>query len=155
MGDRLDFIQELPQELQEDPGDISFLGVAGDYREKGELLKAVVICLRGLSANPSYHQGRLLLARLYFELECLPFALKELELLHQDMPHIDSIGRLLERLSPGASNVADEPSSDSTYEQEAPKDTPERSRPAQQEETLAETDFDFDELDDLEDLEDD
>lgn len=147
-----DFLQTLPQELQEDPGDPAFLDVAQNFKEEGEPLKAVAVCLRGLSANPSFHLGRLLLARLYVELECFPFALDELERIHEDMPHVDSLSRLIERLSPGASEVSED-----TYEgaeeslEEELGTQPERKSSKKEEETLAETDFDFEELDMMDD----
>ncbi len=108
--------------LKEDPGDPLFADLAEELRRGGELIRAMEICLRGLSANPACHKGRLVLARVFYELRYLPFALREIEELCRALPHSRSLQRLREKLSPEVSGAE------------------------QQEETVAEADFDFEDL---------
>lgn len=86
--------------LAEDAGNPLFVEVAARYRAKGELNKALSVCLRGLSANPAMHLGRLLLARVLYELKYYPFAAKEVQQLVLELPELQSLKKLLKALSP-------------------------------------------------------
>ena len=57
----------LTQVLSDDPGDPAFIELADHMRRNDRYEEALLTCLKGLSANPSAHRGRLLLARLFFE----------------------------------------------------------------------------------------
>ena len=93
---------EILQRLNADPGDPLFAQVADSLRRAGKWSDALDIALSGLTANPQCHRGRLILARLFYDRHYYPFAVRELEHLHRAVPENASIGRLLERLSPGS-----------------------------------------------------
>lgn len=96
-------IDEIKARLEEDPGDPVFAELGEAYRIAGDLQEALWICLRGLSSNPDVHQGRLLLARIFYQLEYFPFAVRELRELAVALPENEHIRKLLEGLSPGSS----------------------------------------------------
>ena len=85
-------------------------------------LEAIEVCLKGLSANPSCHRGRLVLARLYFECGYIPFAAREVNILRETLPELASLDRLYKKFYP-----------DSAGDSEG-------------ETTVAETDFEISEL---------
>ncbi|MBN8550138.1 MAG: hypothetical protein J0M12_12545 [Deltaproteobacteria bacterium] len=122
---------ELRQIVKEDPGNPLFAELAEQLRKSGQHAEALDICLSGLSKNPSCHVGRLVLARVFFDRQMFPFAVRELEALRAALPQSKTIAKLLEKLSPGASQnpVSVAPAAPSEAE------------------TFAETDFDFEELD--------
>ena len=76
MASRLD---ELNATFASDPGNPLFAELADMLRQKGEHLKAIEVCLSGLSSNPECAKGRLMLARIYYERSYLPFAIGELK----------------------------------------------------------------------------
>ena len=148
MSTSLPFFHELPRELQDDPGDPKFLECCEHYRDTGDVLKALALCSRGLSANPSHHQARLFLAKIFFELGCVPFATREIDTLIDELPHVDSLRRLRDRIVPSgpdssAMGASEASPSSTTSDQAEPKPVVD--------ETLAEADFDFSELDLMDD----
>lgn len=76
----------------------TFVATAETYRLDGLHQDALVTLLKGLSENPSHDQARLLLARVFFELECIPFALNELRQLCQRYPNNVSLAKLYSSL---------------------------------------------------------
>lgn len=118
--------------LNQDPGNPYFAEVAEDLRKQGQAPQAFRVCFSGLSANPHCHLGRLVLARLFYEQGSLPFALRELKTLAEELPDNKYIAKLLGKLTPG-----------------------EISQPTEQpgESTIAEAEFDFDDIDLLEEEE--
>jgi hypothetical protein len=95
-------MKDVAAVLDRDPGNVLFYDLAVGLSLEGNLLDAIEVCLRGLSVNPGFHKGRLLLSRLYYECGFIPFAVRELELLLQACPHSRAVRRLVERLSPGS-----------------------------------------------------
>lgn len=67
--------------------------------------EALEICFRSLTENQDDYEVRLTLARIFFDLGFMPFAIRELQYLRRALPANDSIKRLLERLSPGSSEL--------------------------------------------------
>ncbi len=120
--------QDLEQILKNEPGDPRFVEFAQQLFVQGQNLRSIEVCLAGLSANPAAHEGRLLLAQIYFSCGYYPFATRELLELHRALPDNQTIVRLLEKLSPGS--TAGSSTQDSS-------------------ETLAESDFDLDVLESL------
>ena len=119
-------LEKSRERLAADPGRPEFAELAEQFRQQGQLREGLDICLRGLSANPSLHKGRLVLARIFYQLGFLPFALREVEELCRALPNSKSLKRLREKLSPEPNREAADQSA---------------------EETVAETDMDFEELD--------
>lgn len=102
-------MKDIAAVLEKDPGNVLFYDLAVGLSIEGNLLDAIEVCLRGLSVNPSFHKGRLLLARLYYDCGFIPFAVRELEFLLGACPNSRSIRRLVERLSPGSQSLKDRP----------------------------------------------
>lgn len=132
---------ELEKTVSEFPGDPAFADLAELLLRERELGKAIVVCVKGLSAAPEIHKGRLMLARAFFELEAIPFAVREIETLLEEFPQNKFLRRLLLKLSPEKTGSSVE-SSHYTAEGEAVDDT------------VAEAEFDFDSLDMLDEEED-
>ena len=122
--------QELNRIVFEDPGNPAFAELAELLRKQGKLGEALDTCLSGLSKNPTCHLGRLVLARVFYDRRMYSFAVRELEALRIALPQSKTIAKLLETLSPGSAalSAAVAPS-------------------VQDDETVAETDFEFEELD--------
>jgi hypothetical protein len=80
------------------PNAPSFVLKARSFREQKQFGDALVTLLTGLSENTDQPDGRLELARIFFEMGCYPFAAREISLLHDLMPDIRSIAALNERL---------------------------------------------------------
>ena len=127
--------EEINTRLEADPGDPVFADYAEFLRSQGEIDRAMHVCLTGVTSNPAVLEGRLVLARIYYEEGHFPFAVRELEYLKKEIPDNKAVNSLLERLSPESLNKpqATVISSEST------------------ETTVAEGEFGFDELDLLED----
>ena len=87
--------------LTENPGAPEFVEFAIKLREQGRVEEAILICLAGLSANPDRHQGRLVLARLFYDRRYVPFAVREVEMLTKAFPDSETLNKLLAKLSPG------------------------------------------------------
>lgn len=119
--------------LGADPGNAVFVDFADALRDSGRSDEALKVCLSGLNANPSNHSGRLLLARIFFELGNLTFAVREIKELCVALPECKSLKRLLELLAPGEGAESD----------------------SGEEEMVAETEFDFEEIDLMEQEEED
>ncbi|MEZ4754369.1 MAG: hypothetical protein R3A13_08695 [Bdellovibrionota bacterium] len=129
---------EIQLKLEQDPGDPIFADYAEFLRTQGEVDRAMHICLSGISSNPAVLEGRLVLARLYYEEGHLPFAVRELEYLKKEIPENKAVASLLEKLSPESLIAASKATVITT---------------ATSETTLAEGEFAFDELDLLDDEE--
>lgn len=121
---------ELKKSVTEDSGNPAFAELAEILRKRGEHSAALEMCLTGLSKNPTCHLGRLVLARVFYDRRMYAFAVRELEALHLALPQSKTITKLLEKLSPGSLS-----------------EKLESAGVAQPDETVAETDFDFEELD--------
>jgi hypothetical protein len=91
---------KIKEKLLEDPGNPVFAEFAEYLRRKRLMTEAMGICLSGLSANPSCHPGRLVLARIYYSLSYMPFASRELEALLTVFPEDQSLRRLVLALNP-------------------------------------------------------
>ena len=128
---------DIVAKLEADPGDPIFAAHANSLREEGALDKALFVCLAGLSSNPACHQGRLVLARIFYEQGFHPFALREVERLHHDLPKNEAVRRLLEAISPD--QVAPEGAAEDRGKAEESAD----------EATVAEAEFDFDVLEEM------
>ena len=124
-------IEDLEKAVAKNAGAPEFVTLAEVRRSEGDLKNAAHVCFAGLSADPGNHQGRLLLARVLFELEYLPFAVKELVDLKNAHPDSKALERLLEKLAPD--QLVNQSSPDSIGE-----------------EVIAEADFEFDILEELE-----
>jgi len=97
--------------IKSDPGNPVFAEVADVLREHGDLTQALSVCLHGVEANPSCHLGRLVLARVFFEMGCAGFAIRELAILRQLVPANVSLIRLIERLAPEVAATSATPAS--------------------------------------------
>ena len=125
-------IEDLEKAVAVNPGAPEFVTLAEVRRSAGDLQQACHLCLAGLSADPGNHQGRLLLSRVYFELGYLPFAVQELVALCSAHPESKALERLLEKLDPERLSDADSKEGKAS------------------EEVIAEADFEFDILEELE-----
>lgn len=123
--------EELRIEVNRDPGAPSFFELGELLRLRGDLAEGLLVCVKGLSRNPASAQGRLVLSRIFMDLGALTFAVRELEQLCVELPANKTIRRLLECIAPGSAGLL------AKTEQKLP-------------ETVAETDFSFDELDAIE-----
>ena len=119
--------EDLKKLLEQDPGNPVYGDFADGLRRRGDLLGALQVCLSGLSSNPGHHLGRLVLARVFYDLGCMPFALRELVYLRRELPDVQSIKKLVDKLSPAGA-----------------ADTKETSE--SEEAVFAEADFDFDDI---------
>ncbi len=119
--------QEYRATLNDDPGSPVFIELADLLYREGRMTEAVEICLGGLTANPSAHRGRLLLARFYYEKGYLPFAVQEVEKLTSALPQNEELAKLLQKLAPGSK----------------PSVSTAQGNPASSEKTLAEAEFDL------------
>ena len=92
---------ELPPELVSDPAHASFFSTAQRLAGEGRVLEALFVLVRALDVNPALDRGRLLLARLFFELGAPHFAAREVRELMARAPQLKSLARLQEALEPG------------------------------------------------------
>ncbi len=118
---------ELRQSVAADPGNPLFVELAEVLRKRGAATEALQTCLIGLSKNPTCHQGRLVLARLFYEGGMYGFAVREIEALREAMPESKTLIKLMEKLAPGSTSLSAAVKQAET-------------------EVVAETDFEFDEL---------
>jgi predicted Zn-dependent protease len=119
--------------LSKDPGHSSFVEYAEKLRMEGRNEACIITCIKGLSVNPNAHKGRLVLARALYQMNCVPFAVEQLKLLNIALPENIAIKRLLDKLSPGSTAVSDAQAAELTE---------------------AEAEFDFDDMDLLDDKDD-
>jgi len=97
----MDLIEsEVQTKLSENTGDPIFAQYADQLRRTGRWQDGLKVALCGLSASPDCHRGRLVLARIFYDARCFPFAIRELQYLHAALPDNASVMRLLERLAP-------------------------------------------------------
>jgi predicted Zn-dependent protease len=115
--------------LAQDPGAEQFVAVAEELRLEGIHSEALVILLKGLSRNPSNYQGRLLLARVLYECDCVPYAVRELTQLCAALPNNPSLLKLYRALSGRDYVVSGDTSSSATV--------------------MAESEIDFDAIEEL------
>jgi len=130
--------ENLAEILKNDPGNPVFADYADELRKKGDLSAALEVCLSGLSINEDYPRGKLVLARIFYLKGYLPFAIRELKEIAQIRPDSQRIKRLLDLLAPHEAQAV------STSEVTNSPDSTNKELAA---ETLAEADFDFDDLD--------
>ena len=128
-----DSIEDLEKIVTENPGAPEFYLLADKLRQEGFFKEAIHVALAGLSVDSGNQQARLLLARLYFEQRYIPFAIREIEDLQRAHPESSALKSLLEKLDPGHS-IKDRGTTQGNVE-----------------EVIAEADFDFDILEELED----
>lgn len=65
-----------------------------------KFLDAEQLLLKGLSADPFNPRARILLAKVFFELGYVPFAVRELEQVYLELPDNKYVKNLLEKLAP-------------------------------------------------------
>lgn len=121
--------EQQQAQLEQDPGSGLFVSVAEGLRLEGAHSDALVILLRGLSHSPSNYQGRLVLARVLYECDCIPYAVRELETLCTAFPNNQSLLKLYRSVS-GNEFVSVDRSNSTT-------------------EVMAESEIDFDAIDEL------
>jgi hypothetical protein len=92
--------EDYAELLASDAGNPAFAEYAASLSARGRGAEGLVVCLRGLSHNPGFHRGRLVLARILQELGFLPFAVREVECLCEELPHNKSLKKLLNKLDP-------------------------------------------------------
>lgn len=97
--------EEFESILTDDPGNSVLSDYAEYLRQNGKFDVALRALFRGLSANPSAHRARLVLARIFYEIECLPFAIRELVTLHDELPGNRSISKLLDKFGVNTHSV--------------------------------------------------
>ena len=93
-------INEYKEILEKNPGDIIFADFAHILRINNKQYHALDVLLKGLSANPHYHRGRLVLAQLFFDMGHTSFAVRELRELCIAMTDNKYVRKLLEKLDP-------------------------------------------------------
>lgn len=103
-------------------------------RAAGRQSEALLLCLKILSSNTEDHATRLVLSRVFIDLGATPFAVRELEQLCRDLPEIKTLKRLLDTIAPGR----------------AKKISPQETSQGPIKQTVAETDFSFDDLEAIE-----
>lgn len=86
--------------VESDPGDPAFADYATLLIEQERVSDAIWVCLKGLSRNPEFHRGRLLLAQAFFRAGFLPFAAREVQLLCSQLPENELLLNLYQRLAP-------------------------------------------------------
>lgn len=132
---------QYKQLLAVEPGDDVFVDYADLLRRTGRLPEALVVALTGVTHATDHTRGRLLLSRIYYELGLLPLAVVEVKRLQAEHPELRFLKQLLLKLAP------DEKVSEAV-EESAPT---EGAAPAgSNESTLAEGEFDFEGLEELE-----
>lgn len=126
-------MKDFAKILKKDPGSGVFVDYARALLAEGKKEEALHVLLSGLSHNSGNREGRLMLARLHYDLNQLPFAVRQLEILRGDMPESAAIGRLIDKLQPGGSR---------------PSRTgkPEEGRPPSGPAVLSEAEFDLEDL---------
>ena len=121
--------EQLQLLLERDPGAPQFVAVAEELRLEGVHSEALVVLLKGLSCSPNNYQGRLLLARVLYECDCVPYAVREVAQLCAELPSNMSLSKLYRALS-GRDYVASSNASSSAM-------------------VMAESEIDFDAIEEL------
>lgn len=84
-------LQELSAEVATNPKSTAFVELAAAYRERGDLQRALWLCLRGLQRHPTHVEAHFELARIYRERAERELALDELAIVRQLAPdHVPS-----------------------------------------------------------------
>lgn len=125
---------EISLRLESDPGDPVFADYAEFLRSQGDYDRALHVCLSGITSNPAVLEGRLVLARIFYDEGYKSFAIRELEFLKKELPDNKALISLLEKVSP--ESLSQSSKHESINEEEGS--------------TVAEGEFAFDELDLLE-----
>jgi predicted regulator of Ras-like GTPase activity (Roadblock/LC7/MglB family) len=90
-------LQELSAEVATNPKSTAFVELAAAYRERGDLQRALWLCLRGLQRHPTHVEAHFELARIYEERGERELALDELAIVRQLAPdHLRSRLALIE-----------------------------------------------------------
>jgi len=131
--------EDMEEALRNDPGNPLFADLADEFRKEGNFSKAMEICLAGLSSAENNLKGKLVLARIYYQQGYLPFAVRELRELCELRPESQRLRRLLELLSPQTHPGHPKEHQSTGAAQEATTE--------EEAKTLAEAEFDFDDLD--------
>jgi predicted Zn-dependent protease len=92
--------EKVRERLSKEPGNPIFAEFAEYLRRKKDYAEALNVCFSGLSSNPSCHVGRLVLARIFYNLDYAPFAARELETLLRVTSEDESLRRLVLALNP-------------------------------------------------------
>lgn len=142
--------KDLAELVFQDPGNPAFVDLAESLRTSGKLSESLQVCLAGLSRNPDLHRGRLVLARVFFELGFVPFCLQEIHNLIKELPNNNALLRLAEKLDPSFESSRLNLNPDSAR---LPLSDTASSNSQADESVVAEADFDFDILDGLNDEE--
>lgn len=131
-------LQELENLVSQFAGDPAFVELAAFHRDKGEIEKALMICLRGIDSNPSELKGKLQLSRIFYELGLNSFAVRELVELNTKLPNNNNIKKLL-----GLFNVSQVKKDDVKPSEgvNTAENTPTKEEEGQ---VIAETEFDLD-----------
>lgn len=74
--------------------------MALSFIKQGKLVEAQQRLFDGLSQDPFNPRARILLARVFFELKQLPFAIRELEHVYRELPDNKYVKNLIEKLAP-------------------------------------------------------
>ena len=124
--------EEAKKAFEADPGSASAVIYAKQLIAANKTTDAMAVLMKGLSANPNLHLGRLLLAKLYFGQGYIPFAAKEIKELCRQAQDNTALKRLLQKLEPTGT---------------ADSDVQSKKEAAKTDAVIAETDFDFGEID--------
>ena len=127
MGNEAEIVR-LTAALQDDPTGENYVQLAQTLRKAGRFSEAMETLLRGLSELPDHAPARLLLARVFLQLGYRPFAVRELQELRSRFPENRPLERLFEKVAPDylAGSADSDPSTMAS--------------------TVAEADFDFDDI---------
>jgi len=93
-------IKEIEEALKGDPTDPRFTILIKNYTQKGRYVDALLVALGGLSYCPDNYLARVLLARIFFELGFVPFALRELQVLRECVQDASTLDKLIDKISP-------------------------------------------------------
>lgn len=95
---------ELRIRVQQNPADPVFADLIALLIARDAFGEAILVGLKGVSANPDCHKGRLLLAHALFRAGCVPFAAREIEELVREFPDKIHLRNLLSRLRPDSAS---------------------------------------------------
>ncbi len=79
-------LQELSSEVAQDPNSTAFVDLAIAYRERGDLERALRLCLRGLQRHPTHVEAHYALGRIYRDRGDRELALDEWRVVQQLAP---------------------------------------------------------------------
>jgi predicted Zn-dependent protease len=136
-------MNDLPHE-----GNGGHLESAESALEAGRLDVALSTLLELLSESPHDPQGRLLLAHIYYLSGCVELASEEVSRLQERFPEKESLQRLMQALDPSTQSVVQEPEKVAEKVETPPAQKKEKKK---EDDVVAEADFDFDDIDLLED----